>query len=335
MKIDFVIPWVDGTDLKWINDKNKYLPENQNQISASEERYRSWDNLQYWFRAVEKFAPWVNHIYFVTWGHIPEWLNTDAEKLTVVKHRDYIPEKYLPTFSANPIELNLHRIKNLEEHFVYFNDDFFLIDQVCPEDFFKDGLPCDYAVESPITPNRKDVFNNILINNMVLLNSQFSRKDVLKKWRRKFYSLADLKGLMTNLCMSPLRRDDFFGFAYSHLPANFLKSTFERVWNDNYEILDKVSGNKFRSTDDVNQYIISNYQYAMGKFSPRGWAKVGEAIQLNDIEDNISYACDIISGQKKKMVCINDSEVHSFERTRDRINRALEKILPEKSIFER
>lgn len=40
MKIDFVIPWVDGTDLKWINDKNKYLPENQNQISASEERYR-------------------------------------------------------------------------------------------------------------------------------------------------------------------------------------------------------------------------------------------------------------------------------------------------------
>lgn len=93
MKIDFVIPWVDGTDLEWINEKNKYLPEDQKKLSTSEERYRSWDNLQYWFRGVEKFAPWVNHIYFVTWGHIPKWLNVSHEKLVIVKHQDYTFEK--------------------------------------------------------------------------------------------------------------------------------------------------------------------------------------------------------------------------------------------------
>ena len=27
------------------------------------------DNLKYWFRGVEKFAPWVNKIYFITYGH--------------------------------------------------------------------------------------------------------------------------------------------------------------------------------------------------------------------------------------------------------------------------
>ena len=35
--IDFVVTWVDG------NDPNV--------------RFRDWDNMQYWFRAVEKFAP--------------------------------------------------------------------------------------------------------------------------------------------------------------------------------------------------------------------------------------------------------------------------------------
>ena len=32
------------------------------------ERYRDWDLLRYWFRGVERFAPWVRRIHFVTWG---------------------------------------------------------------------------------------------------------------------------------------------------------------------------------------------------------------------------------------------------------------------------
>ena len=69
------------------------------------------------------------------------WLNTENPKLTVVNHKDYIPEEYLPTFSSHPIELNLHRIKGLSEQFVYFNDDTFIINAMQPEDFFKKGLP--------------------------------------------------------------------------------------------------------------------------------------------------------------------------------------------------
>lgn len=34
-------------------------------------RYRDWENLKYWFRGVETFAPWVNKVYFITYGHIP------------------------------------------------------------------------------------------------------------------------------------------------------------------------------------------------------------------------------------------------------------------------
>lgn len=63
-KIDFVIAWVDGNDPKWKKEREKYMPKSGN--DARDVRYRDWDNLKYWFRGVEKFAPWVNKIHFVT-----------------------------------------------------------------------------------------------------------------------------------------------------------------------------------------------------------------------------------------------------------------------------
>ena len=65
MKIDFVIPWVDGNDPKWKIEKDKYSPTKADESNASN-RYRDWGLLPYWFRAVEKYTPWVNKIYFVT-----------------------------------------------------------------------------------------------------------------------------------------------------------------------------------------------------------------------------------------------------------------------------
>ena len=56
-------------------------------------RYRDWDNLQFWFRGVEKFAPWVNKIHFVTYGHLPKWLNVNNKKLNIVNHKDFMPER--------------------------------------------------------------------------------------------------------------------------------------------------------------------------------------------------------------------------------------------------
>ena len=90
-KIDFVIAWVDGNDKEWLAEKAKYSPSSMAD-SATPVRFRDWDNLQYWFRGVEKYAPWVNKIHFITWGHLPKWLDTNNPKLHIVNHRDYIPE---------------------------------------------------------------------------------------------------------------------------------------------------------------------------------------------------------------------------------------------------
>ena len=63
-KIDFVIIWVDGGDAEWRKEKNKYAGIPNEEING-DARFRDWDNLKYWFRGVEKFAPWVGNIYFV------------------------------------------------------------------------------------------------------------------------------------------------------------------------------------------------------------------------------------------------------------------------------
>ena len=111
-KIDFVILWVDGSDEKWLKEKNKYT---NIKGDASINRFRDFGNLQYLFRGIEKYADFVNNIFFITWGHIPSWLNVNHPKLKIIRHDQFIPNKYLPTFNSNVIELNLHRIKDLSE----------------------------------------------------------------------------------------------------------------------------------------------------------------------------------------------------------------------------
>ncbi len=47
-KIDFVIMWVDGNNIEWQKEKNKYRAPQE--ISVN--RYRDWGFLKYWFRGV-------------------------------------------------------------------------------------------------------------------------------------------------------------------------------------------------------------------------------------------------------------------------------------------
>ena len=98
---------------------------------------------------------------------------------------------YLPTFNINSIELNLHRIKGLSEHFVFFNDDMFLIDSVRPEDFFKNGFPCDCCIETALVQdNIRNPFANILMNDAALVNMHYNKKEVIKKQAKKWFSPA-------------------------------------------------------------------------------------------------------------------------------------------------
>lgn len=332
MNIDFVIAWVDGGDPQWRREKAQYDPTVNLSLDAREARFRDWENLQYWFRAVEKYAPWVHKIYFVTWGHLPPFLNTDNEKLVVVNHKDFIPEQYLPTFNANTIELNLHRIEGLSEHFVYFNDDMFLTRPVTAEDFFQNGLPRDeFAFDAVLfTP---DSIGHLIANDLELVNKHFGKRQQMKKLRLPQY-LNFSYGLINFYRTLVLMAWPWYtGFYCSHIPAGFLKSTLEEVWALEPKVMGESCEDRFRSKRNLNQYVFKFWQLVQGKFVPRS-TKFGKAFHLSGGVNQ--QLLDAIENQRYSMICINDTpNITDFAEHKRRVQQAFEKILPEKSSFEK
>ena len=111
--IDFVLLWVDGDDPAWREAFLNARKAAGRDADLSAIRFRDWQTLPYWFRAVERFAPWVRRIHLITWGHLPAWLDTSHPKLHIVRHEEYLPGEYLPSFNSNTLELNIARIEGL------------------------------------------------------------------------------------------------------------------------------------------------------------------------------------------------------------------------------
>ncbi len=328
-KIDFVIPWVDPTDNKWQDEKHKYADKTVTWAN-SEVRYRDWDLLRYWFRGVEKFAPWVNKIHFISCGQIPSWLNTLHPKLNLVDHKDFIPKEYLPTFSSHVIELNLHRIKNLSERFVYFNDDIFLTDSVSSDYFFKNGKPCDTAALNCIYFG-KDSAGSFCGADITIINSNFNKKQVIKSNPQIWFSPANgMKNLIKTALLYPWPW--FPGIYYGHGANSFLKSTFREVWKKEYETLNETCTHKFRKSGDTNQWVMKFWQIASGNITVRK-DKYFHCYHVKDT--NFEAVLDSVKNRRYKILCVNDTaNTTDFEKKKQLVKEAFDSVLPKKSSFE-
>jgi len=327
-KVDFVVTWVDEKDKKWLDSKKKYS-NNYDMNLNSEARYRDWDFLKYWFRSVERNAPWVNKLFFVTEGHIPEWLNTKYEKLVIVNHNQFIDKKYLPTFNSNVIELNFANIKDLSNNFVSFNDDMFLNDKVLKEDFFKGNLPRDIGVFSPILPKTNTIDATVL-NNVEIINNHFSKDEVLKKNFFKYFNVRYGKHLIKNFCVMPWKI--FLGFYDNHIPISYNKSTFKKVWKLEESRLTSTLENRFRTSSDVSHWLMRYWQICEGDFVPRT-EKFGKYYNVGIDNDVI---INDIKKSKHKVICLNDSnQLKNFEESKKIINSEFRRKYGKKSKFEK
>ena len=326
--IDLVVLWVDGNDPEWQKEKSAVICDKAS--DSRNIRYRDWDLMRYWFRAVEKNLPFINKIHFITWGHIPEWLNTEHEKLNIVKHSDYIPEKYLPTFNSNVIELNLHRLKDLSEHFILANDDFFFLTPQKSDFFFKNSLPADAAIQNVLQFHKSGGIGHIMANNLELLNQSFNKRSTMKKHFFKWFNIRyGLKGL-NNLYLLPF--SNFTGFNDPHIPYSYLKSTWVEMWEMWGDKLDSVCRNKIRSATDINHWLMRYFQFAKGKFTPVNH-KRGEFTVIG--QDNEKIA-DLILGGKTPMICLSDDfEDINFSEEQANLKAIFEKRFGEKSKFEK
>lgn len=329
-KIDFVVTWVDSNDKKWLEDKNLYDKKNLDIKKLNDaSKYRDWEFFKYWFRAVEKYAPWVNKIHLVTYGHVPEWLNESSEKLNVVTHNQILPVTALPTFNSQAIELALNKIKGLSENFVYFNDDMFLNDYVIPEDFFLDGLPKDYGLFNAITPHLNGIEHTI-VNNIELINERFDKKEVIKKNLNKFFNIKYGLWNIRNVLLLPWQQ--ITGFYEPHTAVALKKSTFNIVVEKEYKAIQKTIHNKFRTKDDVNFWIVRYWQICLGQFIPQ--KKNFSKMYYISSDNNLLFKD--IKESNSKIICLNDSDsVFNYEKTKKEIKSIFLNKFAEKSMFEK
>lgn len=333
MDIDIVIPWVDGSDPAWQAEKAKYSGKRTDD-SDSVNRYRDWGLMPYWFRSIESYAPWVRMIHFVTWGHVPAFLNIENPKLHIVNHKDFIPAEYLPTFSSHVIELNVHRIPDLSEQFILMNDDTFIIRNMSESAFFQRGLPCTYGGEVPIHLSGSiGTWLHAAVNDLGVVNAHFPKREATALHRRKYVNSSyRWQDNLRTWMLEELYPDYFTGFKNLHAPAAYLKSTFQDVWDAEPEILDSTCRNRFRSNSDVNQWVMLWWQVASGTFMPYNT----DNVVMNAVPDSVGTLCEIIRGQKHDMLCINDPDGEEDTAVlMAQLKDAFSAILPEKCSFEK
>lgn len=303
MTIDFVITWVDNEDPEWQAAFQRWLPATTEGLDVSEPRYRNWHMLRYWFRGVELYAPWVRKIHFITNGQLPKWLNTSNPKLHVVKHSDILPADALPCFSSHPLELNIHRIEGLSEHFVYFNDDTFLTAPITPESFFHGDKPVDMAITKP-KDNANVQINDIIKNDLRLLNSRYKKWQVMLRNPRQWFNPC-YKGFL-KLTFQSLTDKAFEGFLDPHVPQPYKRSVLEEVWKQFPKELDETTHNRFRSNEDISQWMFRYWQLASGEFYPK-YVYHHHAVFFSPQEQWDEMA-DTVKLQKAKTVTVNDTE---------------------------
>lgn len=333
-EVDLVVLWVDGSDPAWQAEKRKY--ENpDDKVGNAYFHFRDFNLMKYWFRAIESFIPWFRKIHFVTWGHLPSFLDTSNPKLNIVLHQDFMPEGTLPCFNSTALEMNLFRIRDLAEHFIYFNDDVFVLRPMKKTDFFtKDGLPCCQFTEMPPIPRgTRGPWQMHYVNGMSVINQHFRKRESQKGNFRKFFSLKyDYHDNVRSLAMKLLFPDDFVGFKTFHVASSFRKDTFVSIWEKEPKLLSNVSHHKFREYTDVNQWLAIWWQMAEGNFYPRRMYTNNFAVN----QSSVDIACSLIKKQAYEMICLNDgvTKGSNFDEIVKKLQSAFDAILPNSCSFE-
>ncbi|MEY4000216.1 MAG: hypothetical protein RLZZ626_571 [Actinomycetota bacterium] len=274
-KIDVVYLWVDGSDPKWLAKKSLHQRENESSHGASASRFVSRNELYFSIRSLLQHAAWVNRIWVVTDGQVPE-LGELAERVSVIDHRDFIPSEYLPTFNSHAITANLHRIPGLSEHFLYLNDDIFFGRNLHP------GIWFDTLGRSVIRYTRT-----------VMSGMSSKSKDLIQDIRQDTVLLAHGRGLKTTTR------------SIQHGPHPLQKKLMEKLWAEFGSEFDRTCRNKFRSRGDIVPEWMHNFAAIT---SGRGF--VGGKLTYNYIVINAKSSLPRILGlyfrRVPSVLCLND-----------------------------
>ena len=250
--IDVVITYVDG-NASVLKAKRYSYSHNGKEFKyedvASDVRYADDGEIYYCVASILKFAPWVRTIHVLTDNQQPPLLKF-ADKyfpdrrteIKFVDHKDACAggyEQYLPVFNSISVETMVWRIPGLSEHYVYFNDDVFLINPVSPEAFFENGKIVAYV-------------------------RPYSYKKVARKrfWKSLFPGHHEVSWeyhMINAVALSGETKGNFPHLVHS--PHTQRKSLFEQYYQEQEEVMIKNLDCRFRSAYQYNPQML-NYMLA-------------------------------------------------------------------------
>lgn len=288
--IDVVYTWVNDDDPQWQSRKKRASglidDEEVNDTALNLSRFANRDELKYSLRSIEAYASWVNHIYIVTDQQVPDWLNTEHPKITVVDHREIFSDpSVLPVFNSHAIESQLHRIPGLSEQYLYMNDDVFFMRPVSPELFFtSSGLSKFFPSRAPL-----DVHDASARDLPVLSAAKNGREFMLTHHGRT----------VTN--------------KFKHTPHPQLRSVLEEMETEYPDLFRSVASSTFRAPED---YSIASSLYHYHAYATQH-AVVGDiAYDYVDIATRrAALRLEWFSYRKRlDVVCLNDTDVDAADQ---------------------
>lgn len=255
--VDVVYTWVDSSDPVWRQSLAEWSGQSVAvmESASNEERYINRDELKYSLRSVWLYAPFVRNIYIVTAGQRPPWLDPSAENVHIVDHRDIFPDPAaLPTFNSHSIEACLHRIPGLAEHFLYFNDDFFIGREVQKETFYtKNGM-----IKSRFSPSS---FVSAMEPAADAIPTDWASYNAVSLMREDYGHVFDRK--------------------LKHVPYAMRKSMLEEMEARYPHVFEQTRHSRFRSHGDYSIPAMLAHYYGIA---------TGKAVEWENVPNEYAYA---------------------------------------------
>jgi hypothetical protein len=173
--------------------------------------------------------------------------------------------------------------------------------------------------------------SHIYLNNTLAIARHFNKFETMKQLRSDYFNIHyPLKNYVYNHLERafPL----YSGFYTPHGPSPLLKSTYQKIWEQEQTLLDATCRHRFRHDDDVSQYLIREWQKQTGQFISEN---VDKSLGYFNISNDSAPITNAIKSGKKKLLCINDAnEPVDFKKIKLDLISAFEEKFAEKSKYE-
>lgn len=266
---------MNGSDLEFIESLRKF---DKNYDPA---RFDDKGELKYSLRSIEKYASWIRHIFIVTNGQIPHWLDLENDKLTIVTHEELTVDEILPTFSSVVIETFLHKIPNLSERFIYLNDDIFIGCEIFPDDFYLKSTGVNIFLGWPIPECTYDcpwifIGDGSCDQICNIEECQFDGGDcigqteeIVKKREKKLKTVESGKDVFAkSLIYTNKLFNKIYGFktrkVLAHVGFLLEKSIIESMIKKFNHEIKKTQSHRFRNEEDL-QYAFTYYNFLISE----------------------------------------------------------------------